>query len=211
MSSAPDLPTHAAEMESRPCWLFLAAFRRTASHSVRHKSASGCGPTVAVERWQAGLFRKTNLLCFREIRRSVLKCPAVKSAEIISESWNDGVRGTQVLPLINTDAETMRVEAGPGTGKTFGLVRRVERIMHPEGLGVSGKDVLVVAFNRVIAKQLGTEINERLQTFDHEGSPRIRTIHALCLEVIGEILRLLLPHEREAMVYDVLEKYSSLR
>jgi len=83
--------------------------------------------------------------------------------------------------------------------------------MHPEGLGVSGKDVLVVAFNRVIAKQLGTEINERLQTFDHEGSPRIRTIHALCLEVIGEILRLLLPHEREAMVYDVLEKYSSLR
>src|SRR5215468_3625311 len=74
-------------------------------------------------------------------------------------------QGAQVLPLINTDAETIRVEAGPGTGKTFGLVRRVERILHPDGLGVSGKDVLVVAFNRVIAKQLGTEINERLQTF----------------------------------------------
>ena len=62
-----------------------------------------------------------------------------------------GVRGTQVLPLINSDAQTMRVEAGPGTGKTFGLVRRVERILHPEGLAAQGRDVLVVAFNRVIA------------------------------------------------------------
>ena len=41
-------------------------------------------------------------------------------------SWNDGVRGRQVLPLINQDAETIGVEAGPGTGKTFGLVRREE-------------------------------------------------------------------------------------
>jgi hypothetical protein len=58
----------------------------------------------------------------------------------MSKSWNKGVRGTQVLPLINNDAETMRVVAGPGTGKTFGLVRRVERILHPEGLAADGQD-----------------------------------------------------------------------
>lgn len=72
-------------------------------------------------------------------------------------SWNEGVRGREVLPLINLNAETIRVEAGPGTGKTFGLVRRVERILHPEGLAASGRDVLVVAFNRVISKQLQLE------------------------------------------------------
>jgi DNA helicase-2/ATP-dependent DNA helicase PcrA len=126
-------------------------------------------------------------------------------------SWKDGVRGHQVLPLIELDAETIRVEAGPGTGKTFGLVRRVERILHPEGLGVRGQDVLVIAFNRVIARQLESAISERLGTFAHEGNPRIQTIHALCLQIVGEDLRILLPHEREGMIYDILTAHATVR
>lgn len=120
------------------------------------------------------------------------------------EPWNEEVRGNQVLPLINRDAPIIRVEAGPGTGKTFGLTRRVERIVHPDGLGMSGNDVLVVAFNRVIAKDLQAAIDKRLEGGKHLGKPVIRTVHALCLQVIGRTLRLLLPHEREAMLYDVL-------
>jgi superfamily I DNA/RNA helicase len=116
------------------------------------------------------------------------------------ESWNQDVRGTQVPLLINSDADTIRCVAGPGSGKTFGLVRRVERILHPEGLAAAGQDVLVVAFNRVIARQLRDEIHARLKTFDCKHDPIIRTIHALCVEVIGEDLRLLLPHEVDAMI-----------
>ena len=122
----------------------------------------------------------------------------------IVEPWNEGIRGEQVLPLINSDAGTIRCVAGPGSGKTFGLVRRVERILHPAGLAADGRDVLVVAFNRVIARQLRQDIEARLKTFDHKQSPVIRTIHALCVEVIGEELRMLLPHEVEAMLYDIL-------
>lgn len=109
------------------------------------------------------------------------------------DSWNEGVCGTQVPPLINLDADTIRCVAGPGSGKTFGLVRRVERILHPAGLGVDGHNVLIVAFNRVIARQLRDNICTRLNTFDHKHEPVIRTIHALCVEVIGEELRMLLP------------------
>lgn len=126
------------------------------------------------------------------------------------ESWNKDVRGTQVPPLINSDADTIRCVAGPGSGKTFGLVRRVERILHSEGLAVDGHDVLVVAFNRVIARQLRDDIHARLKTLDYKHAPVIRTIHALCVEVIGEELRLLLPHEVDAMVYDVLEEYPAV-
>lgn len=125
--------------------------------------------------------------------------------------WNDGVRGRQVLPLINQDAETIGVEAGPGTGKTFGLVRRVHRLLHRNGEALPGRDVLVVAFNRVIAKQLRTDITAELTKFPHDGAPVIRTIHALCVEVIGGDLRLLLPHEREAMIYDILVQFPALR
>jgi superfamily I DNA/RNA helicase len=99
-------------------------------------------------------------------------------------SWNKDVRGTQVPLLINSDADTIRCVAGPGGGKTFGLVRRVERILHPDGLAVDGHDVLVVAFNRVIARQLRDDIHARLKTFEYKHEPVIRTIHALCVEVI---------------------------
>jgi DNA helicase-2/ATP-dependent DNA helicase PcrA len=132
-----------------------------------------------------------------------------KPAETI-QPWNEGVRGEQVLPLINSDAPTIRCVAGPGSGKTFGLVRRVERILHPAGLAVDGRDVLVVAFNRVIARQLREDIEARLKTFDHKHAPVIRTIHALCIEVIGEELRMLLPHEVDAMLYDVLHLYPAV-
>ena len=83
--------------------------------------------------------------------------------------WNKGVRGTQVLPLINDDAPVIRVEAGPGTGKTFGLVKRVQRILHPDGHGASGAEVLIVAFNRVIAKQLRADVDQALTTSPHDG------------------------------------------
>lgn len=129
----------------------------------------------------------------------------------MTASWNEGVRGEQALPIINEDSPAIRVEAGPGTGKTFSLVRRVERILHPDGLGVRGKEVLIVAFNRAIAKQLREDISSRLTTTPHDGEPRVQTVHALCLKVVGEDLRLLLPHEREAMVYDILHEFPDLK
>ena len=96
--------------------------------------------------------------------------------------------------MINDDAPVIRVEAGPGTGKTFGLVRRVLRILHPQGLNCAGKKVAVVAFNRVIAKQLSEEIKEELKKSPHDESPLIQTVHGFCLRLVGEEIRILLPH-----------------
>ena len=129
----------------------------------------------------------------------------------IQESWNDGVRGDEVPRLINSDAQMIRVESGPGTGKTFGLIRRVHRLMHPDGLGVPGSEILVVAFNRVIAKELRAEIASELLGAGISELPKIHTLHALCLRIIEEEMRLLLPHESEAMLYDVLHLYPKIR
>lgn len=125
--------------------------------------------------------------------------------------WNQGVNGTQVLPLINDDAPVIRVEAGPGTGKTFGLVRRVQRILHPQGLGVVGERVAIVAFNRVIANKLGEDVEGMLKASLHSGAPVIRTVHGFCLQVIGGDIRILMPHERDAMLYDLLHEHPALR
>lgn len=130
----------------------------------------------------------------------------------MTEPWNEGVRGDEVLPLINKDAHTIVVEAGPGTGKTFGLTRRVQRILHPEGLNVPPDEVLVVAFNRVIARDLRKDIEKRLCESGHTGAlPVVSTIHALCRQAIGKDLRLLLDHEREPLIYDVLQLFPALQ
>jgi DNA helicase-2/ATP-dependent DNA helicase PcrA len=129
----------------------------------------------------------------------------------LSAPWNAGVNGQQVLPLINDDAPVIRVEAGPGTGKTFGLVRRVVRLLHPDGLACSGRKVAVVAFNRVIAQQLAQDIESELDNADVGEKPIIQTVHGFCLRVVGENIRILLPHEREAMLYDVLHEHPRLQ
>ena len=65
-----------------------------------------------------------------------------------------------------------------------------------------------MAFNRVIAKQLRADIDDSDYTTCHERNrPIIRTVHALCLTLLGSEVRLLLPHERDAMLYDVLCVY----
>lgn len=132
-------------------------------------------------------------------------------AKETTKPWLEDVEGEEVPQIIECDADIVVVEAGPGTGKTFGLARRVQRILHPDGLNVPGKNVLVVAFNRVIAKQLRQDIGDRIEHSPHTGEPVIRTVHALCLQAIGSEPRLLLPHEVEMMIYDILFKHSVLR
>jgi len=134
-----------------------------------------------------------------------------------TEPWNQGVRGVQVPPLINSNAKALRVQAGPGTGKTFGLLRRVVRVLHPRGFNAPPRTVLVCAFNRIIAKQLSNDIEAELSR-DYVTSgvgtplekPVIKTVHGLCAELVGSRNRKLLPNEVETMIYDVLYRHPGL-
>ena len=124
--------------------------------------------------------------------------------------WLAGIERGQVTPLIESDERVIRVQAGPGTGKTLGIRRRVLRLLHPEGLNVDPDRVLVCAFNRAIARDLVTEIKAEL---DPHGLPlpHVKTIHALCSEIARTDARFLLPHEVEEMVYDVRQAHATLR
>lgn len=125
--------------------------------------------------------------------------------------WNRRVEGEQVLAFINEDFAVFRMQAGAGTGKTFGLRKRVLRIMHPDGLNVPHERVLVCAFNRVIARDLEREIREELAPYGLP-LPTIMTVHALCTKLLrGEPLRVLLPHETDEMIQDVLTAQPALR
>ena len=123
--------------------------------------------------------------------------------------WLRGVEGEQIVPLITQDVRFLRVPAGPGTGKTFGLRKRVLRLLHPDGAGCDPSRVLVCAFNRVIASDLRKEIAAELEPHGLE-LPVIRTIHGLAALLADERPRYLLPHEVETMVYDVLQSHAAV-
>lgn len=48
--------------------------------------------------------------------------------------WLDGVEGDAGKTLIECDKQYIQVVAGPGSGKTFGLKRRVRRLVQGEGV-----------------------------------------------------------------------------
>lgn len=125
--------------------------------------------------------------------------------------WLQGVEGQQVRPLITTDAPFIRVSAGAGTGKTFGIRKRVLRILHPTGLNIEPTRVLVCAFNRVIARDLERELLNELGPHNL-ALPQVRTVHSLAATLLkGKLPRLLLDHESGEMTYDIRAQYPQVR
>jgi hypothetical protein len=103
-----------------------------------------------------------------------------------------------MAPRYREPTETVNVHESVRRGERGHASRRPRRRRRQD---------LVVAFNRVIARQLRGDIAARLTTFDCQRGPVIQTIHALCVQVIGEELRILLPHDVDAMIYDLRHLY----
>ena len=71
-------------------------------------------------------------------------------------SWYDDLES----PYLNVAAyrgSPLRVLAGPGTGKTFAIMRRVSRLLEE---GENPKDILLVTFTRMAAKELVRKVSK---------------------------------------------------
>jgi DNA helicase-2/ATP-dependent DNA helicase PcrA len=93
--------------------------------------------------------------------------------------WDDGLVGParRIAELNHTP---MRVLAGPGTGKTFALMRRVARLLQD---GATPNRMLVCTFTRTAARDLEGE----LARLGVEGVDEVRagTLHAFCFGLLG--------------------------
>jgi DNA helicase II / ATP-dependent DNA helicase PcrA len=129
--------------------------------------------------------------------------------------WLEGIEGDALPSLIIGDSKLMLVVAGPGSGKTTGLKRRVMRLVQTKK--VSPDQIFVGTFTRAIVRELADSLTSSVNSFpltsDNAGV-QVSTLHALALHLIqkyptarpGRTLRFLLGFEREAMLYDIGEK-----
>lgn len=120
--------------------------------------------------------------------------------------WNDDLEG-QALAIAACTESPLRVVAGPGTGKTFALLRRLARLLEQDQ---DPRRILLVTFTRVSAADLERELN-RLGL--PQGEHVVKgTLHSLCFAILHRshvfeftqrIVRPLLKFEERLLLEDL--------
>jgi superfamily I DNA/RNA helicase len=93
-------------------------------------------------------------------------------------TWDTGLTGV-ALQIAGSNENPLRVMAGPGTGKTFAMKRRVARLLEE---GVEPTRILAVTFTRTAAANLVSE----LRHLGVVGCDQIRagTLHSFCFSLL---------------------------
>lgn len=112
-------------------------------------------------------------------------------------TWSRDLRGA-ALRIASADDPRLRVVAGPGTGKSFALKRRVARLLEQ---GQDPRRILAVTFTRTAA----ADILSDLRSLDADGSEKIyaSTLHSYCFSLLNreDVLTLLDRIPRPVVTY----------
>lgn len=94
-------------------------------------------------------------------------------------AWDDGLVGPHRDIAVNP-GRVLHVLAGPGTGKTFAMMRRIARLLQQN---VIPSRILAVTFTRTSARDL----REQLSGLDAPSADEVRatTLHSLCFSILG--------------------------
>lgn len=95
-------------------------------------------------------------------------------------SWDDGLTGT-ARNIAATDENPLRVMAGPGTGKSFAMKRRVARLLES---GQDPRRVLAVTFTRNAAASLVSDLHAL--GIANCGKVHVGTLHAFCFGLLSQ-------------------------
>lgn len=91
--------------------------------------------------------------------------------------WSDGLTEEQATAASQTGSHA-RLLAGPGTGKTHTLARRVVYLVTQEN--ISPSEILILTFTRMAARDLRSKIRDHLAPYTDE-MPHISTLHSFAL------------------------------
>lgn len=121
-------------------------------------------------------------------------------------SWDQDLEGP-AYEIAAANSQVVRVQAGPGTGKTFALMRQVARLVEE---GEEPARILVCTLTRTAA----TDLVRQVSALGVEGAEQVRvgTLHSYCMRVLREssvleltdrVPRILLPYEVRFLIADV--------
>ena len=97
-------------------------------------------------------------------------------------TWADDLEGIH-REIAAEPGTPLHVLAGPGTGKTFAMMRRVARLLEE---GADPQNVLTLSFTRTAA----TDLERQLTKLETQGASAVRvsTLHSLCFALLSHCL-----------------------
>jgi ATP-dependent exoDNAse (exonuclease V) beta subunit len=105
----------------------------------------------------------------------------LEAVEDLVETWGESLEG-QAKEIVESEAHRLCVQAGPGTGKSFCMTRRLLRLIQQKR--VQPRQILAVTFTRTAAtdlrKSLEGTLGEKYRNF------RASTLHSLCFNIVEE-------------------------
>ena len=113
----------------------------------------------------------------RVVGKGGLFAPANGWSEIVS--WNKGLSGS-ALAIAATNQSPLRVVAGPGTGKSFAMKRRVARLLQQ---GQNPERIMAVTFTRNAAASLVQDLRD----LNIPGCDEVHvgTLHSYCFSLLN--------------------------
>ncbi len=122
-------------------------------------------------------------------------------------AWDDELRGRQLEAAGHTGMHA-RLLAGPGTGKTLTLTRRVAKLVTEDG--VPPDSILAVAFTRVNAYDLRRSVADELSQHSLS-TPRVSTLHSFALRQLLRNSRLITSLPQPLRIADDFEEKFIIR
>jgi DNA helicase-2/ATP-dependent DNA helicase PcrA len=132
-------------------------------------------------------------------------------------SWKENLdEGTPAYQLASSYAKTIRAVAGPGSGKSFAIKRRVARLLET---GINPHEILAITFTRTAAQDLKREIT----SIGSAGAESVhsRTLHSHAMRILmqaevlnttGRTPRMVIEHEIAPALRDISsEKYGGIK
>jgi len=95
-------------------------------------------------------------------------------------TWNTNLTGVH-LEIAGDTGTPMHVLAGPGTGKTYAMMRKVARLLEE---GVDPGAILTLSFTRTAA----TDLRDQLAKLGTNGATDVRasTLHSVCFQLLSQ-------------------------
>ena len=121
-------------------------------------------------------------------------------------AWHDNLEGP-ALDFAASNKSRIKCLAGPGTGKTYALMKRIQRLLEE---GVDPSRILIITLTRTAADDL----KRSLEQLEVEGASGIytTTLHSFCfsalvreeiLTVTNRVPRILAHFERKVLLKDL--------
>lgn len=129
-------------------------------------------------------------------------------------TWDDGLTGI-ALNIAACEETPLRVLAGPGTGKTYAMKRRVMRLLQEEAIP---HRILACTFTRTAARDIAKEI----AGLGVEGAEKVwaGTLHGLCFSILqrqevlqatGRVARPLAKTEERFLLQDLQAEFEGVK